>query len=103
MAGTVPSPRGERIFDLLALATNEGDVMTSTLERYDTAARGFRRRLEPLVDADFDRTSPCEGWTAGALVDHGTGVLELVANLVGDPLDEDPAASRLDRFNRAAL
>jgi uncharacterized protein (TIGR03086 family) len=76
--------------------------VTSTLERYDTAAAGFRRRLEPLAEADFGQLSPCEGWTAGTVVDHSTDVLVLVGNLVGEPLDEGSPMSRLDRFDRSA-
>lgn len=76
--------------------------MTSTLERYDTATEGFRRRLAPLGPADFDRPSPCEGWSAGALVDHATDVLVMVSNLAGTRLDDDTSASRTERFDRAA-
>jgi uncharacterized protein (TIGR03086 family) len=76
--------------------------MTSTLERYETAAAGFRRRLELLADADFDRSTPCEGWSAGDLVDHATEVLVLVGDLVGEPLVDVSSASRLGRFDLAA-
>lgn len=76
--------------------------MTTTLERYDTAAAGFRRRLAPLGPSDFERPSPCEGWTAGDLVDHSTGVLVSVSQLAGPKVDDDETASRIDRFDRAA-
>jgi uncharacterized protein (TIGR03086 family) len=77
--------------------------MASTLERYDTAAAGFRRRLEPLGGAAFDRATPCAGWSAGELVDHSTDVLVQIADLVGDALDDDRASTRIERFDRAAL
>jgi uncharacterized protein (TIGR03086 family) len=73
-----------------------------TLERYDTAVDGFRRRLAPLAERDFDRPSPCDGWTAGVLVDHTIGTLAMVASNVGDRLDDEPAAPRSERFDRAA-
>jgi uncharacterized protein (TIGR03086 family) len=77
--------------------------MTSTIERYDTATGGFRRRLQPLGEVDFERTSPCEGWSAGTLVDHSTDVLVLIGNLVGDPVDDDRGSTRIVRFDRASL
>jgi uncharacterized protein (TIGR03086 family) len=75
--------------------------MSSTIERYDVAVEGFRRRLEPLAPADFARPSPCEGWTAGDLVDHTIGAVTLVAGLVGERGDEDRSASYATRYDRA--
>jgi uncharacterized protein (TIGR03086 family) len=73
-----------------------------TLERYDTAIDGFARRLSPLTEHDFDLPSPCEGWTAGVLVDHTIDTLAMVANMVGDHLGDEPGATRSARFDRAA-
>lgn len=75
--------------------------MASTLERYDVAAAGFRRRLEPLGDPEFGCPSPCDGWTAGQLVDHATDVLVLVGDYVGDPVEQRDDR-RLDRFDRSS-
>ena len=75
--------------------------MSSTLERYDVAVAGFRRRLEQLAPSDFSRPSPCEGWTAGDLVDHTIGAVTSVAGLVGERLDVDAAASYAERYDRA--
>ncbi len=75
--------------------------MSSTLERYDAAVSDFRRRLEPLAPSDFARPSPCEGWTAGELVDHTIGAVTLVAGLVGDRAPADTTASFTERYDRA--
>jgi uncharacterized protein (TIGR03086 family) len=75
--------------------------VSSTLERYDAAVDGFRRRLEPLAESDFSRPSPCEGWTSGDLVDHTIGAVTLVAGLVGDRVDDDKSSSFVERYDRA--
>jgi uncharacterized protein (TIGR03086 family) len=75
--------------------------VSNTLERYDVAVAGFRRRLEPLSPSDFSRPSPCEGWTAGDLIDHTIGAVILVARLVGDRVDDDKSASYTERYFRA--
>jgi uncharacterized protein (TIGR03086 family) len=75
--------------------------MTSALDRYDISVAGFRTRLEPLAAADFDRRSPCEGWSAGDLVDHTIGAVVLVTGLVGEPFDDERSLGRLERFDRA--
>ncbi len=75
--------------------------MSTTIERYDAAAQGFRDRLAPLHDEDFERPSPCEGWSAGDLVDHTIGAVVLVGDLVGGPAGDDPSLDRLSRFDRA--
>jgi uncharacterized protein (TIGR03086 family) len=75
--------------------------VSSTLERYDAAVSDFRRRLEPLAPSDFARPSPCEGWTAGELVDHTIGAVTLVAGLVGDRAPADTAGSFTERYDRA--
>jgi uncharacterized protein (TIGR03086 family) len=76
--------------------------MASTLDRYDVAADGFRRRLEPLGDTEFNRTSPCEGWSAGEVVDHASDVLVLVGDYVGDPVEKTSNERRLDRFDQSS-
>jgi uncharacterized protein (TIGR03086 family) len=76
--------------------------MTTTLERYDTAVEGFRRRLVVLDDAALAAPSPCEGWTAGGVVDHVNDVLVLVADLVGPPGADPARGSRIERFDRAS-
>ena len=75
--------------------------MSSTLERYDVAVSGFRRRLEPLAPTDFARPSPCKGWTAGDLLDHTIGAVVLVAGLVGDTVLDTRSDGFLARFDRA--
>ncbi|MDA8342429.1 MAG: TIGR03086 family metal-binding protein [Actinomycetota bacterium] len=35
-----------------------------------TARNEFERRLRLVGEADWDRTTPCEGWTVRQLVDH---------------------------------
>lgn len=75
--------------------------MPSTLERFDTAAEGFRRRLAAVTDKDALRPSPCEGWTARDVVEHTVGVVVSVADLVGERIHVEPGATELDRFDRA--
>ena len=75
--------------------------MSSTLERYDVAVAGFRRRLEPLALSDFSRPSPCEGWSAGDLVEHTIGAVTLVAGLVGERAGDDRTSSFTERYDRA--
>jgi uncharacterized protein (TIGR03086 family) len=75
--------------------------MPSTLERFETAANGFRARLAALTAADAERPSPCEGWTAKDVVDHTLGVVVMVTDLVGKPLDEDPSSGDLRRYDAA--
>jgi uncharacterized protein (TIGR03086 family) len=79
----------------------EGAKVTSTLERYDVAVAGFRRRLEPLAPSDFSHPSPCDGWTAGDLVDHTIGAVTMVAGLVGDRLNDLGTLSYIERYDRA--
>lgn len=73
----------------------------STLERYDAAVDGFAVRLAGLGPSDFARPSPCEGWSAGVLVDHTISTLLFAASLPG-PVADDVAASRSARFAAAA-
>jgi uncharacterized protein (TIGR03086 family) len=75
--------------------------VSSTLERYDVAVSDFRLRLEPLAPSEFSRPSPCEGWTAGDLVDHTIGAVTLVSGLVGDRVPDDMTASFTEHYDRA--
>ncbi len=75
--------------------------MPSTLERFDTAAEGFRRRLVGVTEDDAGRPAPCEGWTARDVIDHTVGVVVMVADLVGDPVAPDPGAGDLARYDLA--
>lgn len=75
--------------------------MRGTLERFDAAADGFRRRLAAVTGDDAERPSPCKGWTARDVIDHTVGVVIMVTNLVGAPVAEDPAAADLDRYDVA--
>jgi uncharacterized protein (TIGR03086 family) len=75
--------------------------VSSTLERYNVAVSGFRRRLEPLAPSAFSLPSPCEGWTAGDLVDHTIGAVTLVAGLAGASVDDDGSSGYVERFDRA--
>lgn len=74
--------------------------MASTLERFDVAAAGFRRRLAAYGPDDAARPSPCEGWSAADVVEHSVGVVVMVANLVGDPVVDD-GDGELSRYDRA--
>lgn len=73
--------------------------MSSTLERFDSTAAGFRRRLEALEPGDADLPSPCEGWSARDVIDHAVGVVVMVTNLVGTPVVDDPAGGDVARFD----
>ncbi|HEV3213224.1 MAG TPA: TIGR03086 family metal-binding protein [Acidimicrobiales bacterium] len=75
--------------------------MTSTLERLDAAAAGFRRRLVLLEPGDAERPTPCSGWRARELIDHAVGVVELVGNLVGTPIAEGATDGDVARFDAA--
>ncbi len=75
--------------------------MRSTLERFDAAAEGFRRRLAAVSPDDAERPSPCEGWTAKDVIDHTVGVVVMVTNLVGAPVAEDPSSGDLARYDVA--
>jgi uncharacterized protein (TIGR03086 family) len=75
--------------------------MRGTLERFDAAAAGFRRRLALVTVADAWRPSPCEGWTAKDVVDHTVGVVVTATDLVGAPLAVDPSAGDLARYDLA--
>jgi len=77
--------------------------MSSTLERFDHTAAGFRRRLVLLEPGDAALPSPCEGWSARDVIDHAVGVVAMVTNLVGEPLVDDPAAGDVARFDAAVL
>jgi uncharacterized protein (TIGR03086 family) len=77
--------------------------MTSTLERLDAAAAGFRRRLVVLEPGDEDRPTPCDGWRARQLIDHAVGVVEMVGDLVGAPVAEGAAAGDVARFDAAVV
>ena len=76
-------------------------MVSSTLERYEVAVAGFRRRLEPLAPTDFSRPSPCEGWTAGDLIDHTIGAVTLVAGLVGERAVNDGVLGYTERYDGA--
>jgi uncharacterized protein (TIGR03086 family) len=76
--------------------------MSSTLERFDRAAAGFRRRLELLAPGDAERPSPCEGWSGRDVIDHAVGVVVMVTNLVGTAVVDDPTADDVTRFDTVA-
>jgi uncharacterized protein (TIGR03086 family) len=75
--------------------------MSSTLERFDTAAAGFRARLAGLTPAALLAPSPCEGWSAGDVIEHTIGSVVVVSNFVGDPVDDDRDADAVMRFDHA--
>jgi uncharacterized protein (TIGR03086 family) len=75
--------------------------MTSTLERYDTAAAGFRARLAALRVEDLARPSPCDGWSAGDVVEHAVGVVVRTAAAVAPPPDV-AGRGALERFDVAS-
>jgi len=75
--------------------------MTTTLERLDLAAAGFRRRLDGLSDADLAAASPCEGWSARDVVTHTIDAVVMVSDFVGEPTDDDPDGALLARFDAA--
>jgi uncharacterized protein (TIGR03086 family) len=76
--------------------------MAGTLERFDAAAEGYRRRLAGIALDDVGLPSPCEGWRARELIDHTVEVLVMVTNLVSPPFVDDTSASDLARFDAAA-
>jgi uncharacterized protein (TIGR03086 family) len=80
-------------------ATERGGNVSSTLDRYDVAAAGFRRRLAPLGPHDDARPTPCEGWDVATLVEHTLGALALVTNLVSPTVEDERSATHLDRYD----
>jgi len=76
--------------------------VSSTLERFDRAAAGFRLRLAALQPSDAARPSPCEAWSIQELVDHTVGVVAMVANLVAAPIADANAGHDVRRFDAAA-
>ena len=62
--------------------------------------RGSAGRLAAYGPDDAARPSPCEGWSAGDVVEHSVGVVVMVANLVGDPVVDD-GDGELSRYDRA--
>jgi uncharacterized protein (TIGR03086 family) len=75
--------------------------MTSTLERFDGTAEGFRRRLAAVDPGDVDLPSPCEEWRVRELIDHALGVVVMVTNLVPSPIVDDASSSDLARYDLA--
>jgi uncharacterized protein (TIGR03086 family) len=76
--------------------------MSTTIERFETAAAGFRARLAECDGAAYGRPTPCEGWDAAEPVDHAVGVLVFAGDTVGAPCGDVPSAPALDRFDRAS-
>jgi len=75
--------------------------LSSTLERLDTAAAGFRSRLDGLTAQDLAAPSPCDGWTAGDVVEHTISAIVMVSDFVGDPVDDNSASEPVARFDHA--
>jgi uncharacterized protein (TIGR03086 family) len=56
--------------------------MSLNLRNYTKAVYGFDHVIRSIRDEQWDRPSPCEGWTAKDVASHATGVVRYVESLV---------------------
>lgn len=75
--------------------------MTSTIERFDTVAAGFDRRVAECPPDRWDDPSPCEGWTARDVVVHVVSGLEAVLATADAPVANDRDDPLLDQWRTA--
>jgi uncharacterized protein (TIGR03086 family) len=75
--------------------------MTTTLERLDVAAGGFRQRLDGLTDDELAMPSPCEGWSARDVITHTIDAVVVIADFVGSPFDDAGGPDLTTRYDLA--
>jgi uncharacterized protein (TIGR03086 family) len=68
--------------------------MSSGVDRYRTALRGFGETVRRARPDRWDRPSPCPGWTARDVLDHVIGAQGALLGMLGDdrplPAPTDP-------------